>query len=810
MPSNRPSLARRIAGRGNQIAILVSLITSVALFWVASKGGQRALASRHAPRRLAPGSSEVGVTKPAGEHQALDPSAPRHMAPSEPAAQTSAAQSAKPRHAAPGERDTGSSALPASQPAEQPTAPKLITLRRAIAVTLLAFLGGGALIGVLGTAESDPANTDTLVEGSGSAKVVELQERFPAEESATAIVVFSADNGTLDAATLQGLRTGGSPFQVSEDKTAAISVVPLEAVGNSETSDAVKELRSEMDDLAPDGVTAQVTGPAAIQADLGAVFEGADFRLHAATATVVAVLLLFTYRSPILWLIPLITIGVGDRTAVVVATQVLSAVDVAFDESTTGILSVLVFGAGTDYALLLISRYRDELRTFTSRYAAMSRAVVKTSEAVFSSATTVVLGVLTLLLSVIPSTRGLGLASAVGIVVAVVFALVALPCVLVLFGRWVFWPQVPKVGQAQLVDSHSLWRRIGDAVAKKPSAFIAGALVLLIVMGLGLTQVKTGLSQTDQFLDKPEAISAAERIGESFPAGSSDPVIVITEGSGESVKNTAERVANVDSARVGDTSDGLTRVDVILDADPSSEEAVQAIRDLRTELDAGSGTFVGGSEAQSLDSAVGTERDRALIIPLILVLVFVALIFLLRSVVAPIILVSTVVATFFAALGASWWLFTIVFGFEALDDGAPLLAFLFLVALGVDYNIFLVTRAWQEAKVHGSHEGMIRGLTATGGVIKRRHPVGGRVRRVGRAAAGRVGPDRRDHLHRRSTGHPRRPDRSCPRHRSRASRQVLVAAQAASRGPPGRDRRSAGPRAAGRDHVMSTPFTMNA
>ncbi len=701
MSFSRPSLARRIARRGHQFAILFSLIASVSLFRVASRGRRSALTAAYAPRHLVQADGDLPEEAPVEARHAIESPAPRRMAPAEPTASPPAEPAARP-------------SLPA---ASQPTAPKLITVRRAIAVTVLAFTGGGLLIGLLGPGESMSANTDTLVAGSGSAKVTELQERFPPEESATAIVVFSAEDGTLDAGRLRKLRTGGSPFQVSEDETAAISVVPLEAVGNAETSAAVAELRAQMRDLAPAGVTAQVTGPAAIQADLGAVFEGANFRLLAATATVVAVLLLFTYRSPILWLIPLITIGVGDRVASVLATRVLNAVEVAWDESTIGILSVLVFGAGTDYALLLISRYRDELRSFESRFAAMSRAVVKTGEAVFSSATTVVLGVLTLLLSVIPSTRGLGLASAVGIVVAVFFALVALPSVLVLFGRWVFWPKVPKVGQAQLVDSNSLWRRIGDRVAQKPLAFIAGAMVLLIVMGVGLTQVQTGLSQTDQFLDKPEAITAAERIAESFPAGSSDPVIIITEGSGDTVKNVAERVDNVDSARVGDSAGGLTRVDVVLDADPSSEAAAQAIRDLRTQLDGGAPTFVGGSEAQSLDSAEGTARDRALIIPLILALVLVALVLLLRSIVAPLILVSTVVATFLAALGASWWLFTIVFGFEALDDGAPLLAFLFLVALGVDYNIFLVTRAWQEAKIHGSHEGMIRGLTATGGVI---------------------------------------------------------------------------------------------
>ena len=333
------------------------------------------------------------------------------------------------------------------------------------------------------------------------------------------------------------------------------------------------------------------------------------------------------------------------------------------------------------------------------------------------SATTVVLGVLTLLLSLLPATRGLGLASAVGILVAAGYALFVLPAVLVLFGRWIFWPLVPRVGQASLVETRSFWRRVGDQVAKRPSAFVAGTLVILAAMAFGLTQVKTGLSATDQFLVKPEAISASERLAKSFPAGSSDPVAVITAGDPAAVVAAAKTVPGVSGAAPGPTAGSLHQVAVVLSPEPGTEAARQAVRDLRAALHGIPETYVGGTEAKAVDVADASSRDRMLLFPLILGLVLLALMVLLRSIVAPIILALTVVATYLASIGAAWWIFTKVFGFSALDSGAPLLTFLFLVALGVDYNIFLVTRAREEAATHGSREGMLRALGATGGVI---------------------------------------------------------------------------------------------
>jgi len=596
-------------------------------------------------------------------------------------------------------------------------------------VALVPILAAVAAIALLGEAEREASPTDAAPEGYGSTRAVELRSQLESDSASTAVVLFTSDDGrfsrsvvdrlTRVAGELGGVPTGPQgPVVVAADRTAALAVVPVEATSATETAELVTELRERAADLTPEGVGEQVTGPAAIQADLAAVFDGANLRLLAATATVVALLLVITYRSPVLWLIPLTVIGVADRFAAVAATQLMGLTGVAWDESTVGILSVLVFGAGTDYALLLISRYRDELRRHESRHEAMALALARTTHAVLSSATTVVVGLLTLLLSVIPTTRGLGFACAVGVVVAAFFALVVLPAAMVLLGRWVFWPKVPHVGDEALVDNErSLWHQVGRRVSAAPVASVTGVLVVLVAMSLGLLRVETGLDQADQFIEKPEAISATERLGESFPAGVADPTLVVSRADGREVRRAVAETAGVESVSVGDEGSGIVELRVVLAGTPGSAEAQDAIAGLRAGLAPFDATYVGGSEAEAVDEADATARDRLVILPLILGLVLVALVLLLRSLLAPVLLVATVVATYAAALGASWWLFTGPLGFERLDSGVPLLSFLFLVALGVDYNIFLVTRAREEASGRDTRSGMLRALTATGGVI---------------------------------------------------------------------------------------------
>ena len=604
----------------------------------------------------------------------------------------------------------------------------VVRRRTAWLAALLPLVAAVLLTVFLGEATRTPSQLDQLPRGAESTTAVALQQELP-DDAAPAVVLFTADSGRLPAGTDRALQAvvddvrdrfsllGGPPLSASEDGTAALAVLPLPESGASETAALVTDLRAALDEQVPDGVQAQLTGPAAVEADLAAVFDGANGTLLLTTAAVVAVLLLLTYRSPVLWLVPLVVVGIADRLSAVLATHALDRLGLAWDESTVGILSVLVFGAGTDYALLLISRYRDELRTEEDRYVAMRLALGRTAEAVVSSASTVVLGLLVLLLSLVPTTRGLGLACAVGVVTAAAFVLLVLPPALVLAGRWVFWPRTPRVGQVTLVESRSGWRRVGDLVARRPATWVAAAVLGLAVLSLGVLRIDTGLGPADQFLEEPEAITAAERLAESFPGGSSDPTSVLTRSDPQDVVAALQGVSTVRSAEVTRQQDGLAEVSVVLDADPGSaaaEEAVDAVRDALAGLPE---TWVGGTEAEAIDARAAAGRDRLVVLPTIGVLVLAALVLLLRSLVAPVLLVATVLATYLASLGIAWWLFTGPLGFAALDVGVPLLAFLFLVALGVDYNIFLVTRAREEAAAHGAREGMLRALTATGGVI---------------------------------------------------------------------------------------------
>lgn len=596
-------------------------------------------------------------------------------------------------------------------------------------VALVPLLLGLAVIGALGDGHRDRLPTDQLPAGYDSTAAVELAERLPDAGTSTAIVVFStgpADDGVALSQEQLGdlgrvvadLSGDEEPVLVpSEDGTAALGILTLQAASASEVAAEVSDLRQELATQLPDGVVAQVTGPAGIEADLAAVFDGANVRLLAVTALVVAVLLVVTYRSPVVWIVPLLVVGIADQTAARLATRLLALVDVAWNESTVGILSVLVFGAGTNYALLLISRYRDELRVREDRREAMRVAVRRTVEPVTASAGTVVVGVLALLLSLVPTTRGLGLACAVGIVVAALFVLGCLPSALVLLPRGVFWPREPRVGESTAAQSRSVWRRVGEVVARRPipvGLAVVVALGVLATPGLGL---RLGLDTADQFLTKPEAIAASERIVESFPAGTANPTTIVTTQDAERVVAAAEAVDGVASVRPAAAADGVTQLQVVLDAAEGSEGSRAAVVDLRAALADLPETYVGGPEAQTMDGTAAAARDRELIVPIILVVVLVALTLLLRAVVAPVLLVLTVVGTYFAAVGASWWIFTGLLGFAALDEGVPLLAFLFLVALGVDYNIFLVTRAREETREHGPRLGMLRALGATGGVI---------------------------------------------------------------------------------------------
>ncbi len=568
---------------------------------------------------------------------------------------------------------------------------------RWLALILIA-LGAGLMF--LGPAEQPTSVTGMLPDGSESARVAELRNGQSEDNNGAAIVLFSSDE-QLDLAAL-GERADelGGPLIPNEDGTAAIVPVEINSNGLTDNAERVTELRETLSADLPAGVTAQVTGPAAINADLSGVFSGANFLLLGVTAIIVAVLLIITYRSPVLWIIPLLVIGIADRVTATVYTWFLDAFGVVWNESTGGILSVLVFGAGTNYALLLISRYRDELYRHEDRFAAMAAAWAPTVRTILASAVTVVIGVACLLLSATPATRGLGLAAALGISIAFLFGAFVLPGVLLFFGRWIFWPRRPEVGQQ---PDHRFWNRIADGVRRRPVPVMVVALVVLGISCVGYFQVSTGISQSEQFIDTPESISASAELSEKFPGQDATPAIVLTSQPEE-----ATAILEGEGA-------------IVQPGDPVGDQAVLQVSGPDTlelrELLTGTGSLVGGQDAELQDAEDYGERDRMIIFPLVLLLVFLALIVLLRALLAPAIMVASVLLTNVAALGLGWWVSSGLFGFENFDSATPLYAFVFLVALGIDYTIFLVTRAREEATTHGTKEGILRSLSATGGVI---------------------------------------------------------------------------------------------
>ena len=586
-----------------------------------------------------------------------------------------------------------------------------------------------------------PANTESVV-------VDELISTLPGSDSTAAVIVYASESKFTDEEVtwLQGsfdpmaqMLTGGAnekfvefsnlevngakivpPAAISEDSTTAVVTVPMEQTdATEEIATRVEKLRELAKEGAPSGLEVYVTGPEGFSADLSGVFAGADFTLLLSTVIIVAVLLLITYRSPTLWLVPLLVVGVADGMAGQLARQVAALFGITPDGSVTGILSVLVFGAGTNYALLLIARYREELLLHEDRHVAMAKAIRGAGPAIIASGTTVTLALLTLSFADLAGNRALGLVCATGIVIAMIAALGVLPAALVVFGRGLFWPFVPKFGGVNKSDS-GLWAKLGKGVSKRPIAVSLLGVLILGGLASGVSGIQVGLASTDRFLKTPEAVVGQQVLAEAFPAGSTSPTIVVAKAAqAEEVKALVENVDGVASVSIGESDGTITQLNVILDAEGQSEEAYAAIKLMRDEVDKATGADakVGGLDAQALDVKDAYAHDQLVVIPLILILVFVVLVILLRSFVAPVLLLVTVVASFFASMGAGWLIFTSVLGFPALDLSVFLFSFLFLVALGVDYNIFLVTRAKEEAEKVGTRQGMIKALSATGGVI---------------------------------------------------------------------------------------------
>ncbi|MEV0712524.1 MMPL family transporter [Nocardia aurea] len=611
----------------------------------------------------------------------------------------------------------------------------VVTSRRSWVFLLLLIGLSAALIGGIGDNDTAGQAPNSLPDASESARAKEAAARFPDAGTASAIIVVTrTDDGALTesdrAATVEASTranvagaAGRDPMPPvpSQDGRALLGQVSIPAqLNGSALTDRIDAVRQAAGEGLPDGLRLQITGGPAFGADISDSFSGANTTLLAVTAIVVAALLILTYRSPVLWLAPLLVIGWADRLATTVGTGVAEATGLSFDGSTAGITSVLVFGAGTNYALLLVSRYRDELHTERDHRTALRRAVRRAGPAILASNLTVVAALLVLVTASVPSTRSLGALAASGLLVALVFVLLGLPAVLAVCGRNIFWPFVPRPDGRDPAES-GIWHSIALRVIRRPALVAASATALLAVCAAGLFTVDVGLSQTEQFRVTAESVDGFDTLATHFPSGSSDPALVIARTSAAPrVQETLAATPGV--VRATDTATaptGFTRWSVVIDAPPASDQAFDIIESMRTRLADidGAQAVVGGSDAEELDVTTAAARDRMLIIPLVLAVVCLVLLALLRAVPAALLLVAVTVLSAVAALGLGSWLSVHLFGFPAIDTDVPLFAFLFLVALGVDYTIFLVTRAKEETPAHGTTGGIVRAVSSTGAVI---------------------------------------------------------------------------------------------
>jgi putative drug exporter of the RND superfamily len=586
-------------------------------------------------------------------------------------------------------------------------------------VALAVLVASGALMLLIGGDDSSQQSPVSVPTSAESARADALRAQLPGGDRVPAILVVTRRDGApLTPDDIGAIKK--QPVVVSDDGKAAVATVPLDAgLSGFALSDAVKALRKSADQDLPGDLRVEVTGGPAFGADIANSFSGANMTLLAVTASVVALLLIVTYRSPVLWLVPLTVIGFADRVAAVLGSAIAEGLGMSPDGSTSGITSVLVFGAGTNYALLLISRYREELGRNENHRDALGVAVRQAGPAIVASNATVVLALLTLLLASSPSTRSLGVQAASGLVVAAVFVLLVLPPLLGLFGRRLFWPFIPRVGAKPLTDS-GIWHRIADSVARRPGRVAVVAIAGLAVLCTGLLATPIGLSQTEQFRVQAESVSGYETLAAHFPSGLTDPtrVIASTAKAADVLHAIADTPGVVSVNPAGASANGLSQWPVVLSAAPASDDAFRTIDALRDSVHAADpDALVGGSDAQARDASAAASRDRRVIVPAILGVVLIVLYVLLRSALAPLVLVAVTVLSALAALGLGGWASVHLFGFPALDNTAPLFAFLFLVALGVDYTIFLVTRAREETPGHGTRQGIVRAVSATGAVI---------------------------------------------------------------------------------------------
>jgi RND superfamily putative drug exporter len=586
----------------------------------------------------------------------------------------------------------------------------------------------------LNTAEKNDASA-YLPASAESTKVLDVLSHFQSPNVYPGVVVYERASGltaadrakaAADARTFAAVR-GVVPGQVvgpipAADGTAMQTVVQvnLGSQGWDKAARAVASIRA-ITRAGAHGLTSYVTGPLGNAADTSSAARGIQGTLLYAALLVVIVILLITYRSPVLWLLPVISSGMALITAQAVVYLLAVRGGLTVNEESAAIMDVLVFGASTDYALLIVARYREELRRHDRRDAAMAEALRRAGPAIIASACTVVIALLMLSFAELNSTKGLGPVLAIGVAVGMAAMLTLLPALLVIFPRGIFWPYRPACGSPEPA-THGLWARAGWIIAPRARLVWITTAVLLGILGLGLTGLKAdGLTNAQSFRGThPGSVTGESVLAAHFPAGDGDPVIVVgSERAAAPLRAAFAGTRGIAAVTPPVAQAGYAYLQGTLAAPPDSQAAYATVGRVRAAVHAvpGAHALVGGYTAVALDEAGASAHDRNLILPLILVVVFAVLTVLLRALVAPLLLMATVVLSFAAALGFSAFFFTHVFGFGGADTTFPLFVFVFLVALGIDYNIFLMTRVREETARRGARHGAITGLAATGGVI---------------------------------------------------------------------------------------------
>jgi RND superfamily putative drug exporter len=469
-----------------------------------------------------------------------------------------------------------------------------------------------------------------------------------------------------------------------------------------------------------DGVTIHLAGPGGQAADSAEAFKGLDGTLILWTGLVVILILLFTYRSPILWILPILSAGIALMTAQGVIYVLAKHAGLTVNGQSQAILTILVIGAGTDYALLLIARYREELRRHEDRHEAMAFALHRAAPAIIASASTVVVGMLCLMLAEMNSTAGLGPVCAIGIGVGLLAMITLLPALLVIGGRWLFWPKRPHFGSAEPTTT-GLWARVGQAIKPRPRAVWVVTAVLLGAAAFGITTLNAhGLTTEDSYTKKFDSVKGQEILAAHKMADNSTPVMVVANADkGDEVRAAMVGIDGIADPGPVIKKDGVAFIAAPMTLDSTTQPAFRAVDKVRDAVHAvlGADALVSGNSAIYDDIEKASTRDNKVIIPVVLLMVMLILMVLLRAVFSPFLLILTVILSFGAALGLGSLTFKYIFDFAGADASFPLFVFVFLVALGIDYNIFLMTRVREETLKHGTRQGSLVALASTGGVI---------------------------------------------------------------------------------------------